>query len=65
MTKRKVPAWIIRKTFIMHARGIKWTDLAREHVETPTKAELMNAMNYERVYEPKQIRIVAFKHKIG
>ena len=56
---------INRKTFIMHARGIKWTDLAREHVETPTKAELMNAINYERVYEPKQIRIVAFKHKIG
>ena len=56
---------INRKTFIMHPRGIKWTNLAREHVETPTKAELMNAINYERVYEPKQIRIVAFKHKIG
>lgn len=56
---------ISRKTFIMHPRGIKWTNLAREHVETPTKAELMNAINYERVYEPKQIRIVAFKHKIG
>ncbi len=56
---------INRKTFLMHARGVKWTDLAREHVETPTKAELMNAINYKRVYEPKQIRIVAFKHKIG
>lgn len=56
---------INRKTFIMHPRGIKWTNAAREHVETPTKAELMNAINYERVYEPKQIRIVAFKHKIG
>ncbi|MBE5984754.1 MAG: coat protein, partial [Paenibacillaceae bacterium] len=56
---------ISRKAFIMHPRGIKWTNLAREHVETPTKAELMNAINYERVYEPKQIRIVALKHKIG
>lgn len=56
---------INRKTFIMHPRGIKWTNLVREHVETPTKEELMNAKNYERVYEPKQIRIVAFKHKIG
>lgn len=56
---------INRKTFIMHPRGVKWTNLDREHVETPTKAELMNAINYERVYEPKQIRIVAFKHKIG
>ncbi len=56
---------ISRKAFIMHPRGIKWTNLAREHVETPTKTELMNAINYERVYEPKQIRIVAIKHKIG
>lgn len=56
---------INRKTFIMHPRGIKWTNLVREHVETPTKEELMNAKNYERVYESKQIRIVAFKHKIG
>lgn len=56
---------INRKTFIMHPRGIKWTNLAREHVETPTKEELMNAINYERVYEPKQIRIVAFRHKLG
>ena len=56
---------ISRKAFIMHPRGIKWTNLDRQHVETPTKAELMNAINYERVYEPKQIRIVAIKHKIG
>lgn len=56
---------INRKTFIMHPRGIKWTNQEREHIETPTKDELMNAINYERVYESKQIRIVAFKHKIG
>ena len=56
---------INRKTFIMHPRGIKWTNAERKNVETPTKEELMNAKNYERVYEPKQIRIVAFKHKIG
>jgi hypothetical protein len=37
----------------------------RENVETPTEAELANAQNWKRVYEPKQIRIVAFKHKIG
>lgn len=56
---------INRKTFIMHPRGIKWTNVERENVETPTKAELMSAKNYECVYEPKQIRMVAFKHKIG
>lgn len=56
---------INRKTFIMHPRGVKWTNLKRENVETPTKAELMNAINYERVYEQKQIRMVAFRHKLG
>ena len=55
---------INRKTFIMHPRGIKWTNAVRANVETPLEAELANAANWERVYEPKQIRIVAFKHKI-
>lgn len=56
---------INRKTFIMHPRGIAWQNLMREHIETPSEAELANAKNWKRVYEPKQIRIVAFKHKIG
>lgn len=56
---------INRKTFILHPRGIKWTNKVRTNVETPLRSELANAMNWERVYEPKQIRIVAFKHKIG
>lgn len=54
-----------RKCFILHPRGIKWTDAVRANVESPTRAELANAKNWARVYEPKQIRIVAFKHKIG
>lgn len=56
---------INRRTFIMHPRGIAWQNAVREHIETPTEAELANAKNWLRVYEPKQIRIVAFKHKIG
>jgi hypothetical protein len=56
---------INRRAFIMHPRGIAWQNLVRENVETPTEAELANAQNWKRVYEPKQIRIVAFKHKIG
>lgn len=56
---------INRKTFIMHPRGIKWTNLKREYLESPSDEELANAINYERVYEKKQIRIVAFKHKIA
>ena len=56
---------INRRVFIMHPRGVKWTNLHREHVETPTFDELSNPDNWERVYEPKQIRMVAFKHKLG
>lgn len=56
---------INRKTFILHPRGVKWTDLARENVETPTREELANALNWQRVYEAKQIPIVAFKFLIG
>jgi hypothetical protein len=56
---------INRRAFIMHPRGIAWQNLVRENVETPTEAELANAKNWKRVYEPKQIRIVAFKHKLG
>lgn len=55
---------INRKTFILHPRGIKWTNAVRTKVETPTRAELADATNWSRVYEPKQIRMVAFKHKI-
>lgn len=55
---------INRNVFIMHPRGIKWTNAVRENIETPTRLELANAKNYQRIYEPKQIRMVAFKHKL-
>lgn len=56
---------INRKTIIMHPRGIKWTDTVRVNTETPLESELANAKNWLPVYEAKQIRIVAFKHKIA
>lgn len=56
---------INRSAFILHPRGIKWTNAVRANIETPTRIELADAKNWERVYEPKQIRIVAFKHKLG
>ena len=56
---------INRKAFILHPRGIAYTGAKREHVETPTRAELAMAENWNPVYEPKQLRIVAIKHKIG
>lgn len=56
---------INRKAFILHPRGIAYTGAVRENVETPTRAELAMAENWNPVYEPKQLRIVAIKHKIG
>lgn len=56
---------INRKAFILHPRGIAYTEKVREHVETPTRSELAMAVNWKPVYEPKQLRIVAIKHKLG
>lgn len=56
---------INRKAFILHPRGIAYTGAVRENVETPLRAELGMAENWNPVYEPKQLRIVAIKHKIG
>ena len=56
---------INRQCFIMHPRGIKWTNKVRTNVESPTFVELENSTNWERVYDKKQIRMLAFKHKVG
>lgn len=56
---------INRKTMIFHPRGVKFTNLNVAKTEGPSRAELKDAQNWLPVYEPKQIRIVAFKHKIG
>lgn len=56
---------INRKTFILHPRGVAWQNKVRENVETPTREELSNALNWQRVYEAKQIPMVAFKFLIG
>lgn len=56
---------INRKAFILHPRGIAYTGAVRANVETPIRAELKTAENWKPVYEPKQLRIVAIKHKIG
>lgn len=55
---------INRKTYILHPRGIKFTNVSVEHTEGPSRAELATAKNWQPVYEPKQIRIVEFKHKL-
>ncbi|MDA9470580.1 major capsid protein [Enterococcus sp. 5H] len=52
-----------RQHFILHPRGIKFTDKSVSG-SSPTNAELATGGNWERVYEPKNVRIVQFKHKL-
>lgn len=56
---------INRRTNILHPRGIAFTNANVAKTEGPSRAELKDASNWKPVYEPKQIRIVAFKHKLG
>lgn len=56
---------INRRTNILHPRGIAFTNAEVEKTEGPSRVELAKPQNWKPVYEPKQIRIVAFKHKIG
>lgn len=55
---------INRKTYILHPRGIKFTGTAMTNSEGPSRVELATDTNWSRVYEAKQIRMVAFKHKV-
>ena len=52
-----------RRVVILHPRGVKWTE---ESVNGafPTFDELEDGDNWERVYDPKAIRIVKFIFKI-
>ena len=55
-----------RRHFILHPRGVKFTNAVRESGKpTPTNDDLRAAANWERVWEPKNVRIVALKHRIG
>lgn len=56
---------INRRTNILHPRGIAFTNANVAKTEGPSRAELRDAQNWKPVYESKQIRIVAFKHKLG
>lgn len=55
---------INRRIFILHPRGIKWTESSVADV-FPTNTELGTGANWQRVYEPKSIRVVKFKFKIN
>lgn len=54
---------INRNHFILHPRGVKWTS-AVTNGDAPSNTEIENASNWAKVYDDKNIRIVALKHKI-
>lgn len=51
---------IHRRAFVMHPMGIKW--IGNTELETPNDTELSTGTNWQRVYEDKNIGIVAIKH---
>ena len=54
-----------REQWVMHPRGVKWTP--GENVPaapTPSNAELGTGTNWVRVWQNKNIPIIAFKHKL-
>ena len=55
---------INRKTYILHPRGISWTNADVAKTEGPSRAEVAKAENWKPVFEAKKIRIVEIKHKI-
>ena len=54
---------INRKHFILHPRGVAFQDVNVAD-SSPTNLELADGDNWDRVYENKNIRIVAFTHAI-
>lgn len=53
---------INRRHFILHPRGVKWKGASGI---APQNDGLATESNWQRVYDPKQIHIVAFKHKLA
>lgn len=53
-----------RKLSILHPRGVKWTE-TDVNGKFPSFAELEKGANWNRVYEPKAVRIVKFQFKVN
>ncbi|MFS5674354.1 major capsid protein [Streptococcus agalactiae] len=66
-TSRKAAAGVdeiyTRQAFVYHPYGVKFTSASVAGL-TPTNAELATAANWEKVYDNKNIGIVAIKHLV-
>lgn len=60
---------IMRRLMVLHPRGIKYTGAKISGGDAtsgrPNLTDLSTAANWTRVYDPKNIRIVAMKHKVA
>ena len=54
---------IMRRRYILHPSGVQFTSSSVAG-KSPTDAELALAANWVRVYENKNVRIVAVTHNI-
>jgi hypothetical protein len=66
--EKKGGTWALytRRKFVLHVRGVRWTPASGVPAKaTPSNAELSNAANWSRVWDPKHIRLVRLRHKIG
>ena len=55
--------FINRRRYILHPRGVKFTSTALVG-PSPTNAELETVANWTRVFEAKNVRMVAIDHNI-
>lgn len=57
---------INRQHFLLHPRGVAWKDavVTQTTPRNPSNEDLANGANWTRVYEAKNVRIVAFKHTL-
>jgi hypothetical protein len=55
---------IHRRHFILHPRGVAFQNDPSIVGPTPSNDDLANYLNWKRVYESKNVRIVQFKHKL-
>jgi hypothetical protein len=53
---------INRRHFVLHPRGVRF--IGTTTAAGPTDAELQDGTSWERVYDPKNVRMIAFRHKI-
>lgn len=57
---------VTRRHYVIHPRGIGWDpEVGVPASVTPADAELADELNWARVYDPKNIRIVLIRHRIS